>query len=216
MNEAEATEPVAEHFGTRENQNEGTEFGMWVFLATEVLFFGGLLLGYAYGRHRYPAAWAQASAHTDLVIGTINTFLLITSALMMSLAIRAAQLLRHRQVLLFLILAVALGVMFEGLKGLEYHDDLDMGLAPWFTFAFHGADRAAIGLFFYIYFGLTALHALHLGIAITIASIYIVRIWNRPVKPFRQQIVVMGLYWHFVDGMWVLLYTLIYVAGPRS
>ncbi|HEX4025763.1 MAG TPA: cytochrome c oxidase subunit 3 [Steroidobacteraceae bacterium] len=208
---------VAEHFGTRENQNEATEFGMWVFLATELMFFGGLLLGYAYVRHRDPTGFAEASRHTDLVIGTANTAVLLTSALLMSLAIRAAQLLRHRQLMLFLSLAALLGLLFLGLKGYEYHDDIDQGLVPWLGAGFHfpGPHRATAALFFYLYYALTAVHALHLSIAVCVVGIYLWRLRRRSVAAFTQQIVVTGLYWHFVDAMWVLLYTLIYVVGPR-
>jgi cytochrome c oxidase subunit 3 len=206
---------VAEHFGTRENQNEATEFGMWVFLATELMFFGGLLLGYAYARHLDPAGFAAASRHTDLTIGTANTAILLTSALLMSLAIRAAQLLRHRSLMLFLAAAALLGVVFLALKGYEYHDDIDQGLVPWAQFSFPGPYRAAATLFFYLYYALTAVHALHLSIAVGVVAVYLWRLRRRDPGPFRQQLVVAGLYWHFVDAMWVLLYTLIYVVGRR-
>jgi cytochrome c oxidase subunit 3 len=206
---------VAEHFGTRENQNEATEFGMWVFLATELMFFGGLLLGYAYARHRDPAGFAAASQHTDLVIGTANTAILLTSALLMSLAIRAAQLLHRRQLMLFLSLAALLGLLFLALKGYEYHDDIDQGLVPWLDFRFPAPYRSAAALFFYLYYALTAVHALHLSIAVGVVLVYLWRLRGRSAAEFTQQIVVTGLYWHFVDAMWVLLYTLIYVVGPR-
>jgi cytochrome c oxidase subunit 3 len=205
-----------EHFGTRENQNEATEFGMWVFLATEVMFFGGLLLGYAYGRHLDPAGFALASRHTDLVIGTANTAILLSSALTMSLAIRAAQRLRRRALLSFLAISAVLGLLFLALKGYEYHDDIDQGLLPWRDFRITGVHRGAAAMFYFLYYALTALHALHLTIAIAVVLIYMVRLRGSTVTPYRQQITVAGLYWHFVDGMWVLLYTLIYVAGPRS
>jgi cytochrome c oxidase subunit 3 len=208
--------PLAEHFGTRENQDAATELGMWVFLATELMFFGALLLGYAYGRHLDPVGFAEASRHTDLVIGTANTAILLSSALTMSLAIRAAQRLEHRALMGFLALSALLGVLFLALKGYEYHDDIDEGLVPWGDFRIAGAHRAAAALFYWLYYGLTALHALHLSIAVLVAAVYLMRLRAAQVAPFRQQIVVAGLYWHFVDGMWVLLYTLIYVASPRG
>src|SRR6185437_15611341 len=102
---------VAEHFGTRENQDEGTEFGMWVFLATELMFFGPLLLGYAFVRHQDPAGVAEASRHTDLVIGSLNTAVLLTSAMVMSFAIRAARLLQRRSLLVYLAIAAVLGLL---------------------------------------------------------------------------------------------------------
>jgi cytochrome c oxidase subunit 3 len=207
---------VAEQFGTRANQDEATEFGMWVFLATELMFFGGLLLGYAYGRHLDPVGFEQASRHTDLVIGTANTAILLTSAMVMSFAIRAAQLLRPRALRNWLALAALLGLLFLALKGYEYHDDLDQALVPWLGFSIGGAHRGAAALFYYLYYALTAVHALHLSIAVIAVGVYLWRLRGRDVAPFRQQLVILGLYWHFVDGMWVLLYTLIYVAGPRG
>jgi cytochrome c oxidase subunit 3 len=205
-----------EHFGTRENQNEATELGMWVFLATELMFFGGLLLSYAYGRHLDPAGFAEASRHTDLVIGTANTAILLSSALTMTLAIRAAQQLQRRALLRFLALSALLGLLFLALKGYEYRDDIDQGLVPWLDFRISGVHRGAAAMFYFLYYALTALHALHLAIAIAVVLVYIVRLRGSTVIPYRQQITVAGLYWHFVDGMWVLLYTLIYVASPRS
>jgi len=208
--------PVAEHFDTRENQDRATEFGMWVFLATEVMFFGGLLIGYGYGRSHDPAAFAEASRHTDLIIGTANTAVLLTSALLMSFAIRAANLLDRRALMLFLALSAFLGLVFLALKGYEYHDDIDEGLVPWLDFRITGAARGGAMMFYFLYYGLTVLHALHLSIAVAVVLVYLWRLRGRSVAPFRQQIVVAGLYWHFVDAMWVLLFTLIYVAGQRS
>lgn len=211
---------VAEHFGTRENQDEATEFGMWVFLATEVMFFGPLLIGYAYARHRDPAGFAEASRHTDLLIGSLNTAVLLTSAMIMSFAIRAARLLQRRALLIYLSAAALLGLLFLALKGYEYHDDLDENLVPWLDFHFPSPYRSAAALFYYLYYALTALHAFHLSIAVCIVSVYLWRIARAPADPqgisrFRQQIAIAGLYWHFVDGMWVLLFTLIYVVGHR-
>ena len=211
-----AEQPPAEQFGTRRNQDEATEFGMWVFLATELMFFGALLLGYAYGRHLDPAGFAEASRHTDLVIGTANTAILLCSALTMSLAIRAAQRLERGALMSFLAVSALLGLLFLALKGYEYHDDIDEGLVPWADFRITGIHRGAAAMFYFLYYALTALHALHLCIAIVVVLVYLVRLRGAAVAPFRQQITVAALYWHFVDGMWVLLYTLIYVASPRS
>ena len=210
------TAPVAEHFDTRENQDRATEFGMWVFIATEVMFFGGLLIGYGYARSHNPAAFAEASRHTDLVIGTANTAVLLTSALLMSFAIRAVNLLDRRALMLFLALSAFLGVLFLALKGYEYHNDIDEGLVPWLDFRITGPYRGGAMMFYFLYYGLTVLHALHLSIAVAVVLVYLYRLRGRSVAVFRQQIVVTALYWHFVDAMWVLLFTLIYVAGQRG
>lgn len=175
---------VAEHFGTRENQDEGTEFGMWVFLATEVMFFGPLLISYCRLRSEPPVFCSAVRCWCTCPRPPSSALL------------------------------------FLALKGYEYHDDLDENLVPWLGFHFPAPYRSAAALFYYIYYALTALHAFHLSIAVCVVAVYLWRIARAPPGPqgiarFRQQIAIAGLYWHFVDGMWVLLFTLIYVVGHR-
>src|SRR5947208_724904 len=123
-------DPLAEQFEDMPQQKEASLLGMWTFLATEVLFFGGMFLGYITYRHMYAEAFAQASQHTIVLYGTINTAVLLTSSLTMALAVRAAQTDQKTWLVRFLLVTVFLGCCFLGIKGLEYHDDLKEHLWP--------------------------------------------------------------------------------------
>ena len=202
---------VAEQFESAQRQRESVELGMWVFLATEIMFFAPLFLGYGYGRWAFPEAFAAASRHTDVVIGTINTAILLTSSLMMAIAVRASKLQQRRATIIFLILTAALGLTFLVLKGVEYHDEWLEHLIPWLDFRFEPAQRAGAGLFYFLYFGMTGLHAIHLTIGVTVVCIFAVRAYRQGVAPLRNQIEVSALYWHFVDSIWVFLYPMIYL-----
>ena len=205
----------AEHFDSLEHQRQSAELGMWVFLATELMFFGPLLLAYAYGRYRYPVGFAIASGHTNVLIGTVNTALLLTSSLAMALAVRAAQLRRARSAAWLLALTAVLGVAFLGLKGLEYAQDGHEQLVPWLAFRFEGPLRTATALFYDLYFALTGLHALHLSIGVVVAIVFAVRARHAPAA-LPRQVEIAGLYWHFVDCVWVFLYPMIYLIDRHG
>jgi cytochrome c oxidase subunit 3 len=203
---------VAEQFESAERQRQSAELGMWVFLATEIMFFAPLFLGYAYGRWAFGDGFAAASRHTDVVIGTINTAVLLTSSLMMALAVRASKLQQRRATVTFLLLTAALGVAFLTLKGLEYHDEWQEHLIPWIDFRFEAAHRSAAALFYFLYFGMTGLHAIHLTIGVSVMGIFAVRAHRHNVAALQNQIENGALYWHFVDSIWVFLYPIIYLV----
>ncbi len=157
---------LAEQFDDRAQQRTAAETGMWIFIASEILFFGVLFFAYSATRVHFPAAFAAASRHTDVVLGSINTALLLTSSFTMALAVRAAELGRGRSIAVFMGLTIAFGVAFAGIKFTEYrHDYLDH-LVPWLDFRFDPAQRRGAELFFYLYFVMTGFHALHLAIGI--------------------------------------------------
>lgn len=205
---------LAEQFQRPAQQREAAELGMWVFLATEVLFFGGLFAAYTVGRVLYADAFAAASRHTDVLIGSVNTALLLTSSLTMALAVRAARLGRRSAVTWLLLATWLLGLMFLGLKAIEYAKDYHEHLVPALNFAVEGAHQAQQKLFFVLYFLTTGLHAIHVTIGIGVISVLIVmnrrgrfsRAWNTPVE-------ISGLYWHFVDIVWIFLYPLLYLVS---
>jgi len=203
---------VAEQFESAERQRQAAELGMWVFLATEIMFFAPLFLGYAYGRWALSDSFAAASRHTDVVIGTVNTAILLTSSLMMALAVRAAKLQQRRTLVRFLILTAAFGVLFLALKGLEYRDEWQEHLVPWLDFSFESSHRAGAALFYFLYFGMTGLHAIHLSIGVTMVCVFAVRASRQDIAPMRNQIEIGALYWHFVDSIWVFLYPMIYLV----
>jgi cytochrome c oxidase subunit III len=203
---------VAEQFESAERQRQSAELGMWIFLATEIMFFAPLFLGYAYGRWALSEGFAAASRHTDVVIGTVNTAILLTSSFMMALAVRASKLRRRRAAATFLLLTAALGLTFLALKGFEYHQEAQEHLIPWLDFRFEPSHRGGAALFYFLYFGMTGLHAIHLSIGVVTMCIFAGRVCVRGLARLGNQIEVGALYWHFVDGIWVFLYPIIYLV----
>jgi cytochrome c oxidase subunit 3 len=208
----------AEQFTSREQQTLAGTFGMWVFIASELLFFGPLLFGYFYLRLRYPEASAAASRHTDYLLGTANTAVLLTSSFLMALAGHAADANRRRQAARLLLAVAALGIVFIVLKGWEYRNDFHEHLFPGAGFrrehGGHVQDIPGMELFFILYFVLTGLHALHLtaGILVCLWQAYGLR-RPPPAGPSSDAVEYSGLYWHFVDLVWIFLYPLLYLVG---
>ena len=200
----------AAHFENAERQRQAVELGMWVFLATELMFFGPLFLGYAYGRWSFPAGFAAASRHTDVLLGTINTAVLLTSSVFVALGVRAARLDQPRSTRLFLLCAAALGVVFLALKGLEYDHEWLEHLVPWEDFRFEAPHQRAAAFFYFLYFGMTGLHAVHLTIGIVVMGVLALRACS--LAESRNQIEMGALYWHFVDAVWVVLYPILYLV----
>jgi cytochrome c oxidase subunit 3 len=186
--------------------------GMWVFLASEVLFFGGLLVAYTYGRSHWPAGFAAASHETHVVIGTVNTALLLTSSALVALAAARSELADSgRAVARLLAGACVLGVAFMVLKGVEYGKEWHEHLVPGATFRLRDVQGAQ--LFFVLYFLTTGLHAVHLTIGIVVLAAFA---WgSHRLAPWAlpRRIEAAGLYWHFVDVVWIFLYPLIYLGG---
>ncbi len=184
--------------------------GMWVFLATEVLFFGALGLAYLYGRSHWPLGFAAASRHTDVLLGSINTALLLSSSALVALAVACGAAQRTWQPRL-LRGAAALGLAFLAIKGVEYRQEWREGLFPSPGFALSGQPGAE--LFFMLYFFMTALHALHLLIGIALLAVFAQGLARQAAWAPPRRLEVAGLYWHFVDIVWIVLYPLIYLAG---
>jgi cytochrome c oxidase subunit 3 len=202
----------AAHFETPQNRREAAELGIWVFLATELMFFGPLFLAYAAARLSYPEGFAEASRHTDVVIGTANTAVLLTSSLFMALASRSAQLGRRRAASLLLFITALLGTAFLVLKAMEYFDEWQQHLVPWLDFRFEPGLAHPASLFYLLYFAMTGLHAIHLTIGIVLVLVFAWRLRSHSPASMRLQIENGGLYWHFVDAMWVFLYPLLYLV----
>ena len=213
----EASVPTAQpepQFATMRQQAEAATLGIWVFLATEVLFFSGMLLAYTVLRHAYPEGFAEAGRETKIVIGSVNTAVLLTSSATMAWAVHAAKA-GHRKLLTILLIATAaLGLVFVGLKGLEYSQEYAEHLVPGLNFSSDSPHAHAIELFYFVYFALTGIHALHLSIGIVIVGIMAWRASHGAFGPtYHTPVEVTGLYWHFVDLVWIFLYPLIYLNG---
>lgn len=204
---------VEEQFATVEQQREAATFGMWVFLATEMLFFGVLFAAYTIGRVLFPEGFAEASRHTHVFIGTANTAILLTSSLFMALAVRAAQAQTRRWLVVFLIVTFILGAVFLGLKGYEYLEEYREALVPAVNLPLHIGDDPAT-LFFFLYFVMTGFHALHLVIGLGVVAAITAGAWRgRFTRGHYNPVEIAGLYWHFVDIVWIFLYPLIYLVS---
>jgi cytochrome c oxidase subunit 3 len=208
---------LAEQFDDLEQQHESSSFGMWVFLATEVMFFGGLFTAYILYRNFYLPAFEAGSRLLNVKVGAANTAVLLCSSLTMALGVRAAQLGKKKLLITFLVLTLILGLAFIGIKlGLEWRHDYLEGFAPGVNWTFHGTDWRHLELFFCFYFFLTGIHALHMLIGVGILTTLIVLAGRGRFSPQRYNPVeVSGLYWHFVDIVWIFLYPLLYLIGGR-
>jgi cytochrome c oxidase subunit 3 len=187
---------------------------MWVFLVTEVMLFGGMFTGYASYRFLYHEGFAEASRRMDLLIGGVNTCVLIVSSLTMALAVRAAQQGRRRALLRFLGATIALGLVFVGLKAVEYWHHWNESLVPGLRFSFEGPLAHQVELFFLLYFIMTGIHAVHLTIGLGVVSVLLFLAWRGHFTPEAHgPVEVTGLYWHFVDIVWLFLLPLLYLYG---
>ena len=205
---------LAHHFDSLAQQNEAATLGMWVFLVTEVLFFGGALMAYAIYRSWYPEAFAAASHELDVVLGTINTAVLIASSLTMALAVHAAQTDDRKRLTLFLIVTMALGAAFLGIKGVEYYTKFVEHHVPGPGFQFEPQYFHHAQIFFSVYFVLTGLHALHMIIGLGIMTWMLIWVRNGTIThDYSSPIEISGLYWHFVDIVWIFLFPLLYLIG---
>jgi cytochrome c oxidase subunit III len=208
---------LAHHFDNLEQQREAGTLGMWVFLVTEVLFFGGLFMTYIVYRSWYPGAFAAASHELDITLGTINTAVLITSSLTMALAVHASQTGERRLLLIFLLITMALGVTFLGIKGVEYYHKFTEHHVPGPAFQFEKEYFRHAQLFFSLYFVMTGLHALHMIIGLGIMTWMLWWSWRGVISAeYYSPIEISGLYWHFVDIVWIFLFPLIYLAGRNG
>lgn len=187
--------------------------GMWIFIATEILFFGGLFVAYALYRASYADAFIDASRRLDFTIGTINTVVLLTSSLGMALADHAVHHGRRKLLRWCLVATWLLGATFLALKGVEYAQKFHEHLIPGAHFAPEGGAPPQEQLFFVLYFATTGLHALHMIIGLAVIGWLIMLAWRDRLSPQRSAPVeIAGLYWHFVDCVWVFLYPLLYLV----
>lgn len=211
---AEPPAALAHHFDDSAQQYEAATLGIWVFLLTEIMFFGGLFTGYAVYRAAYAEAFAAGSHHLDIVLGSINTAVLISSSLTMALAVHAAQSGQRRQLVGFLLLTMLLGLVFLGIKTVEYTHKFEQHLVPGSGFRYAGLHAPQVQLFFSFYFGMTGLHALHMIIGIGMLTVLVWRAWRDHFSPmYYTPIETVGLYWHFVDIVWIFLLPLLYLIG---
>lgn len=253
---------LAHHFDTLEQQKQAASLGMWVFIAQEIMFFGGLFLGYTFYRYRFPEAFAAGSAELSIAWGGFNTVVLICSSLTMALAVHSAQLGKNKLVMSWLMATILLGAGFLGVKAIEYTAKWNHHLVPGQHFDYHpsggkfivagaqhgggghatgGHGAAAAGseaahgkaaskqgghdllvpvnpnhvqIFYGFYFVMTGMHALHMVIGIGIMIWLIANAAKERFSPeYYNPVEMSGLYWHFVDIVWIFLFPLLYLIG---
>jgi cytochrome c oxidase subunit 3 len=204
------------HFYSMEQQLEASILGMWVFLVTEIMFFGGMFMIYILYRVLYPEGWVLGSNHLDVALGALNTGVLICSSLSMALAVRAAQVGSRRGQVVNLILTIAFGSVFLIVKYFEYAEKFEHHLVPGPNFDVSLPLANQQQLFFSIYFMMTGIHALHMVIGIGLMLVILAMAWRGRFGPsYYTPVEVSGLYWHFVDIVWIFLFPLLYLLGAH-
>jgi cytochrome c oxidase subunit III len=220
--EEEHRPELLHHFADVEQQRDASSLGMWVFLGTEVMFFGGLFCAYLIYRRWYFGDFGAASKSIDATLGATNTAVLICSSLTVVLAVWAAQTARRTLLLVMLVITMLLGLAFLGIKGKEYKDKFEEHHVPGASFSFEHvplpgrpgeyANPQHAEIFFSLYFVMTGLHALHMIIGLGIFTWLLYTAWKGRFTPeWHTPVEIGGLYWHFVDIVWIYLFPLLYL-----
>ena len=204
---------VAQQFEEAPQQRAAATLGMWIFLATEVMFFGALFFAYSIARYQLPDAFAAASRHTNILLGTTNTAVLLTSSLFMALAVKCAEEDMRRATVALLVVTGLLGFAFMGIKLTEYALDYRDHLVPAVNFAFDPRYARGARVFFGLYFLTTGLHLVHLSVGIVLVMAFARRVARRAPNALADQVDIVGLYWHFVDIVWIFLYPCLYLVS---
>jgi cytochrome c oxidase subunit 3 len=191
-------------------QREGVSLGMWIFLVSEVLFFGALFVAYTIYRCLNADAFRIAAAQTVIAFGTINTVILLTSSLAMTIAVRAASVRLRRLSIGCLFITAALGAAFVAIKGVEYHDDLRRSLFPGAGFSLSPPQTQ---LFWMMYWVMTGIHAVHLSAGVLIVLTVAVLLQRDTVPIQSSTIEGISIYWHFVECVWLILFPMLYLVG---
>lgn len=214
---------LAHHFDDLAQQRESATLGMWTFLVTEIMIFGGLFTAYAVYRWHYPAEYAAASEHLMWKIATLNTVILLSSSFTVVLAVQAAELGNNRWIAIHLALTIVLGVAFLALKFYEYSVEYHEGLIPLpglfdaANFPGHENDPlflAHVKQFMCLYFLMTGLHAIHMLIGLGLL-VWLIRLATKDyfLAEYHPQVELTGLYWHLVDVIWIFIFPLLYLTG---
>jgi cytochrome c oxidase subunit III len=205
---------LAHHFDDIVQQHESVSLGMWIFLLTEIMFFGGIFFSYAVYRHLYPTMFHDMSHHLDVTLGTVNTAVLLTSSLTMALAVNAAQRGLTKRLVTMLSVTCVAGLVFLVVKFFEYSHKFHVGSVPGARWTFETPYGDNAQLFYSLYFGATGLHGFHVLIGVVLIGVFAVNAWRGKYPKERAQPVEMvGLYWHFVDLVWIYVFPLFYLIG---
>lgn len=215
---------LAHQFQDLDQQQETDTLGIWVFLVTEIMFFGGLFAGYAIYRYLYFAAFEGGSHVLDVKLGAVNTMVLLASSLTMALSVRSAQTGNRRAIITFVLATMILGSVFLVIKGVEYNQKFVEHVVPGLDWSPEGETLAKLApggvlhaeMYFVFYFAMTGLHALHMIIGMCLLFWLILRARKGVFTGgYFGPVEVVGLYWHFVDIVWIFLFPLLYLIGGR-
>jgi cytochrome c oxidase subunit 3 len=201
-----------------EQQRDAGKLGMWVFLVTEILFFGGMFTAYTIYRALHYESFVTGSHLLMVRFGATNTYVLIFSSLTMALAIRSAQVGKKKgQIIFWLILTMILGAAFIGIKlRFEWFRDYQEGLIPGVQWFYNGPHAPGVKMFMCFYFFMTGLHAIHMVVGLGILTVLVIMTArNRFSSEYYAPLEISGLYWHFVDIVWIFLFALLYLIGGR-
>lgn len=200
------------HFVDSDQQFNASKLGMWVFLVTEILFFGGLFAAYVIYRAWYPDLYIQASTQLNTLWGAVNTAVLIGSSLTVAMAIRSAQTNDNRGVFLNLVITLVLAFVFMVIKYFEYTHKFELGIFPGGHYTFEGIEHPKANIFFSIYYIMTGLHGLHVIIGIGLMVWLAIKAKNNAFSAeYYTPVEMVGLYWHLVDIIWIFLFPLLYL-----
>jgi cytochrome c oxidase subunit III len=209
------------HFADMDQQRETSTFGMWLFLVTEIMFFGGLFCAYLVYRATYYQAFVEGSQTMNIWLGATNTAVLICSSLSMAMAVRCAQTDKRKMMVILLLITIVFGAAFLGIKGVEYHEHWVNHQFPGPSFQFpeaeaNGVNPQNVQIYFSLYWAMTGLHALHMIIGIGLVTwIVIVGARGGYSPDYYSPVENVGLYWHFVDLVWIYLFPLLYLISKK-
>jgi cytochrome c oxidase subunit III len=229
---ASSAAPLAPHFESHAQQREAASLGMWIFLATEIMFFGGLFTAYLIYRNWYYPAFVAGSHQLSITLGAINTAVLICSSFTMAMGVHAAEMRWRKPLVGWLLATIFLGCVFLGIKAVEYNEKWEKHHVPGLNFSVndftHGSkgypdDKLPLDMaektqvYFSLYFAMTGMHALHMVIGVSLLIILVVRAWAGAYTQGHMTTVEnFGLYWHFVDIVWIFLFPLLYLISRHQ
>ena len=216
-----AEHALRHHFASMDQQRETSTFGMWLFLLTEIMFFGGLFCAYLVYRATYYQSFVEGSQAMNIWLGATNTAVLICSSLTMALAVRCAQTDNRKLMIVLLIITMLFGLAFLGIKAIEYHEHWTHHQFPGPNFSFPQAEAAGVNpqnvsIYFSLYWAMTGLHALHMVIGVGLVLwITISAAQGLYSADYYSPVENVGLYWHFVDLVWIYLFPLLYLISKK-
>ncbi|HXZ39448.1 MAG TPA: cytochrome c oxidase subunit 3 family protein [Terriglobales bacterium] len=221
----EHKEGLQHQFVDAEQQRNAVSLGMWLFLATEIMFFGGMFCAYLVYRYWYYNEFAAGSRSIDIYLGTINTAVLICSSLTVALGVKAAQLGKRKLLVTLLLITLLFGLAFLAIKGVEWYDKYKEHHIPGPSFSAQDLiekypqipiDPRPTQIYFSLYFAMTGLHALHMIVGVGIFSFILFQAWKGRFTPeYHTPVEISGLYWHFVDIIWIYLFPLLYLIDRK-